>query len=187
MFRGLPIQGGAALQRCTTHCWHGAASAAEVIMSIPYRGSTGRGTYFITSSTYQKKSILQSDLLADLFVNVLRHYRSLERYFIHEFVVMPDHFHLLITPSETLERSMQLIKGGFSFRAKKDLNLQGEVWQNSFYDRRVRDNSEYCRFREYIHQNPVSRRLVTLPEDFRYSSAAITDFLDPIPQRLKPL
>jgi putative transposase len=51
---------------------------------------------------------------------------------------MPDHFHLLITPFETLERSLQLIKGGFSFRAKKELGFGGEVWQNSYYDRRVR-------------------------------------------------
>jgi len=34
---------------------------------------------------------------------------------------MPDHFHLLITPAHevSLEKAVQLIKGGFSFRAKK--------------------------------------------------------------------
>jgi putative transposase len=34
---------------------------------------------------------------------------------------MPDHFHLLVTPTETLERALQLIKGGFSYRARKEL------------------------------------------------------------------
>jgi len=36
---------------------------------------------------------------------------------------MPDHFHLLITPRESLERAMQLIKGGFSFRAKRETGI----------------------------------------------------------------
>src|SRR6266566_7977562 len=36
---------------------------------------------------------------------------------------MPDHFHVLITPTITLERALQLIKGGFSFRATKELGF----------------------------------------------------------------
>jgi putative transposase len=42
-------------------------------------------------------------------------------YRLHAFVVMPDHLHLLITPFDTIEKSVQLIKGGFSFRAKREL------------------------------------------------------------------
>lgn len=42
------------------------------------------------------------------------------RYLLHEFVVMPDHFHLILTPTGiTLERAMQCIKGGFSFQLNK--------------------------------------------------------------------
>jgi putative transposase len=57
-------------------------------------------------------------LLGGLFVDVLLRYRRQRKYLLHEFVVMPDHFHLLITPAEAPERSIQLVKGGFSFRAK---------------------------------------------------------------------
>jgi putative transposase len=87
----------------------------------------------------RKQDILQSDRIAGLFVDVLLHYRQQQKYLLHEFVVMPDHFHLLITPQESLERAMQLIKGGFSFRAKRELGFIHEIWQPSFYDRRVRD------------------------------------------------
>jgi putative transposase len=92
--------------------------------------------------------------MARLFIHVLEHYRQQQKYLLHEFVLMPDHFHLLITPTLTLERAVQLIKGGFSFRAKKELGFGGEIWQPSFYDRRVRDIEEYRSFREYIHLNP---------------------------------
>jgi putative transposase len=99
---------------------------------------------------------------------------------------MPNHFHLLITPISpvTLEKAVQYIKGGFSYRAKKELSFNGEIWQTSFYDRRVRDADEYARFRHYIQMNPVRRGLVTLPEEFPFSSARLT--LDEIPQWLKP-
>jgi putative transposase len=155
-------------------------------MAAPARGNTGHGCYFITASTFQKRNILQSDRMAGLFVNVLFHYRRQEKYLLHEFVVMTDHFHLLLTPRETLERAVQLIKGGFSFRAKKELGFAYEIWQPSYYDRRVRDDEEYFAFREYIRQNPVKRRMVTAAEEYRYSSAWSGFQLDTAPRRLKP-
>ena len=97
---------------------------------------------------------------------------------------MPNHFHLLLTPLETLERAMQLIKGGFSFRAKKELGFSGEIWQKSYYDRRVRDISEYLKFREYIRQNPVKSRLMSSADEYPYSSAGLGFQLDDILQRL---
>jgi putative transposase len=156
-------------------------------MAAPLRGNTGHGCYFITASTFQKRNILQSDRMAGLFVEVLFHYRRQEKYLLHEFVVMSDHFHLLITPLETLERAMQLIKGGFSFRAKKELGFGYEIWQPSYYDRRVRDGEEYFAFREYVRQNPVKRRMVSAAEEYRFSSAWPGFQLDGAPQRLKPL
>jgi hypothetical protein len=56
-------------------------------------------------------------------------------------------------------------------------------------DRRVRDSLEYQRFKHYIWQNPVKRRLARTPEDYPYSSAhpSFKSSLDPVPQRLKPI
>jgi putative transposase len=144
-------------------------------VTIPYRGTTGDGTYFITASTWEKKSLLQSERMARLLMDVLFHYQSQSKYRLHEFVVMPDHFHALLTPLPpvTLEKVVQFIKGGFSFRVKKELGFVGEIWQTSFYDHRVRDGEEYSRFRHYIHMNLVRRGLVPIPEEFTYSSAML--------------
>ena len=156
-------------------------------MAAPLRGNTGYGCYFITASAFQKRSILQSDRMAGLLVDVMLHYRAQGKYLLHEFVVMPDHFHLLITPRESLERAIQLIKGDFSFRAKRELGFMHEIWQPSFYDRRVRDAEEYFAFREYIRENAPKRGLAAKPEDYRYSSAWPGLGLDAALQRLKPL
>jgi putative transposase len=155
-------------------------------MAAPPRGNTGHSCYLITASTFQKQQLMQSDRMAELFVSVLLHYRQQGKYLLHEFVVMPDHFHLLITPTESLERSLQLIKGGFSYRARKELGFRGQIWQPSYHDRRVRDVEEYCAFREYIHMNPVRRRLASSPAEYCYCSAHPKFQLDCLPQRLKP-
>jgi putative transposase len=156
-------------------------------MAAPPRGNTGYSCYFVTASTFQKQSVFQTERMARLFVDVLFNYRRQDRYLLHEFVLMPDHFHVLLTPTETLERALQLIKGGFSFRARKELGFGGEIWQKSFYDRRVRNVDEYCAFREYIHRNPVKGRLTSVAEEYAFSSARAEFQMDGLPQRLKPV
>jgi hypothetical protein len=102
---------------------------------------------------------------------------------------MSDHFHLILTPTQiTLERAMQLMKGGFSFRLNKNLRVKREVWQPSFMDRRIRDSLEYQKFKDYIWQNPVKRFLAKSPEEYSYSSANSCFTLHhppPLPARLK--
>ncbi len=86
---------------------------------------------------------------------------------------MPDHVHLLITiPGDmTIEKAMQFVKGGFSYRLKSEFGYSGEVWQRGFSEVRVEDKESFLRHREYIAQNPVKRGLVDSPEKFPYCLA----------------
>jgi putative transposase len=63
----------------------------------PLRTTAGARTFFVTSSTSGKRNLLQSDRSAGLFVSVLYDYRAQGKFRLHEFVVMPDHFHALLT------------------------------------------------------------------------------------------
>jgi putative transposase len=155
-------------------------------MAAPPRGNTGYSVYFITASTAQRLPLFRNEPMARLFVEVLFHYRDHKNYLLHEFVLMPDHFHLLISPTLSLERSLQLIKGGFSYRAKKELGFAGEIWEKSFYDRRVRGAEDYYNFKQYVRQNPIKEGLVTGLADYLYSSARPEFAMDEVPQRLKP-
>jgi putative transposase len=157
-------------------------------LTIPHRGATSESTYFVTANVFQRKSLFQVEKIACLFIELLLYYRTEKKYLLHEFVVMPDHLHLIITPTEiTLERAMQFVKGGFTFRLNKNLKVKREVWQTSFLDRRIRDSLEYQKFKDYIWQNPVKRFLAKTPEEYPYSSANPCFKLDPVPQRLKPI
>jgi REP-associated tyrosine transposase len=55
--------------------------------------------FFVTSVTWERRAIFQSDQLAQLFLRTLCHYRDQGCYQLHDFVLMPDHFHLILTPA----------------------------------------------------------------------------------------
>lgn len=140
--------------------------------------------FFITTITAQRQPIFGREAVANLLIETLAHYRDERKYLLHEFVIMPDHLHVLLTPADeiSLERAVQFIKGGFSFRLK----FRGPVWQASFSNHRIRGLEDYENHREYIRMNPVRARLAERAEDYPYSSAASAMQLDPIPQGLKP-
>jgi putative transposase len=164
------------------------------LMSIPSRHSdpsrirAKARTFFVTSSTWGKRSFLQSRRAASLLIEVLYEYRKQGKYLLHEFVIMPDHFHILITvgPELSIERVMQFIKGGFAFRANKELGFRAPVWQNGFSEIRVLTSTQFAAIRHYIVENPVVRRVVERAPNFPFSSADPEFELDPLPQGLKP-
>ncbi len=145
-------------------------------------------TYFITASTDGKRFFFQSERVVNLLIATIIHYRDQKKYDLHEFVLMPNHLHLLITTREetTLERAVQLIKGGFSFRVKKELGITSEIWQRGYVDHRVRDRSDCEQHRKYIHANPVRAGIASDPKQYSYSSASGLHVLDCPPQGLKP-
>ena len=141
-------------------------------------------TFFVTSVAHGRNPLFKKEETARLFLNVLQDNRTKGHYLLHEFVLMPDHFHLIITPAQDvpLEKAIQYIKGGFSFRAKKELSLQSLVWQESFTNHRIRDSEDYYRHREYIHQNPVKAGLARMLSEYPYSSGFAGVDVDPTPQ-----
>src|ERR1035437_6560517 len=142
-------------------------------------------TYFVTSDTWERRALFNVESWARLFFKTLLSHRG-AAYLLHEFVLMPDHFHLLTTPLIALERAIQLIKGGFSYQAKKQLGSHMEIWRRGFADHRIRDTEDYDKHLHYIHLNPVKKHLCASPSEYRYSSAYPGWKLDPVPQGLKP-
>ncbi len=140
----------------------------------------------VTSSTWQRRSLFRNERWARLLIDTLYHYRG-SAYLLHEFVIMPDHFHILLTPMANLEKAVQFIKGGFSYRTKKELGSNMEVWQKGFSDHRIRDAGDYLRHVDYIRQNPLRKHLCEGSEEYLYSSAAVGIEVDPMPQGLKPI
>jgi putative transposase len=159
------------------------ASAVEILN--PYR------IFFATTKTSLGKRLLQSERNANLLIDVLRSLVA-ERFFtLHDFVIMPDHIHLLIEVNEgmTIEKAMQMIKGRFSYRLSHEFNYKGEVWQRGFSEVQVLGKESFRKHVEYISQNPVKEGLVRVGESFPFcfQSLANREVEERrVPQGLKP-
>jgi putative transposase len=148
---------------------------------------TGPGfTYFVTTKTWQSRAIFQVAENADILISCLLHYRDNEAYLLHEFVVMPNHLHLLLTPSQniSLERAIQFIKGGSSHRIHKQRENKMQVWHSGFHESAIRDLEDFRGRQHYIHMNPVRAKLVSRPDDWLFGSASGRFVLDSFPSRL---
>jgi len=145
-------------------------------------------TFFVTTVAWQRSPIFRDERKARLLLDVLFHYSGLGKFLLHEFVIMPNHLHALVTPAPeiSLERSMQFIKGGSSYRLGKEFS-KVLVWQESFTNHRIHDAKDYEAHREYIRLNPVRAGLVASAEAYAYSSANPALRLDAAPQGLKPV
>ena len=130
-------------------------------------------TFFVTSICAERKTIFRNEKAAELLIETLFHYLRLDKYVLHDFVVMPDHIHLLLTPHPlfSLEKTMQFVKGGFSHSYGKFINARTEVWQRSFTMHRIEDEADFYKRRTYILQNPLRAGLMQTGEMYPYCSA----------------
>ena len=158
-------------------------------MAVPKRRANIAGTYFVTSRTWESRAVFKMQQPCEIFVEAIFNYRDQGKYKLHGFVLMPEHFHMILTPGAELsvERAVQFVKGGSARRIGLELNYKFPVWQRGFSDHRIRDARDYSDHMNYLEQNPVKRRLVERASEYRWSSASGAFVMDDVPQGLKPL
>lgn len=158
-------------------------------MSTPKHRTSPGTSYFVTTKCWQGRRVFQVREVADVMLETLLGYRERGVYLLHEFVIMPDHIHLLITPnaSTSLEKAVQFIKGGSSHRIGKLRGSKSEIWQVGFHDWTIRDGDDWNAKVQYIHENPVRARLVQRAGDWLYSSANGPFRLDEAPEKFNNL
>jgi len=149
---------------------------------------SGVRTFFATTKTSQGRPLFQSERNATLMIDVLRSYVAAGKFRLHDFVIMPNHVHLLLTEPEHGDPSevMKALKQGFARRLLARLRLApnhldhlslgqplsepGRIWQARFYDFVVYSEKKRIEKLRYIHGNPVKRGLVVEPQDWAWSS-----------------
>ena len=149
-------------------------------MARPTHRTAPGCTYFVTTKTWGGRSLFQVAETAEIVVEVLLRHRAAGAYHLHEFVLMPNHLHLLLTPGRTttLEKAMQLIKGASSYEIHKRRGTRMAVWQPSFFESTIRDAQDFRAQADYIRLNPVVAKLAERPDGWPYSSAAGSFALD---------
>jgi putative transposase len=137
-------------------------------------------TYALTVVSCGRRAIFVRTANAELLLQILFRYRDAKRFALHGFVIMPEHIHILLTPlgENTIERCVQLIKGGFSFAVRTQ--FPGQVWQNGYHDHRVRDGKDFANQLQYIAENPARRGLT----EHLYVHSSFADRMDLMPKAL---
>ncbi len=126
--------------------------------------------YFITVFTYQKQKVLLKN--PELFLNVIRKVKDNHPVDYHAWVVLPDHFHVIIrplklTPAEIIH-DFKLSYGAF-FR--KECGIKScKLWQDRYWDHVIRNQNDLKKHIDYIHYNPVKHGLTLNPFDWELSS-----------------
>jgi len=143
---------------------HPARNAAPANIVNPSR------IFFATTKTSMGKQLLQSERNAGLLIDVLRSLVAEKEFMLHDFVIMPDHIHLLVEVENdmTNEKAMQLVKGRFSHRMSHELGYKGEVWQRGFTEVQVLNQQNFEIHRAYIAENPVKAGLAASATEYPF-------------------
>ena len=154
---------------------------APKIRSVPRKLKRFYGSgdlHFITSSCYQRQPLLGTPERRDLFLIVLEEVRRKYELVVLGYVVMPEHFHLLIseprkgTPSTVIQALKLSFARRLLIRAEQYgvRNMPSHIWQRRFYDFNVWTERKRTEKLRYMHRNLVKRGLVEEPEQWRWSS-----------------
>jgi REP element-mobilizing transposase RayT len=111
--------------------------------------------------------------LAELVARAILHFEG-ERLLLSEWVIMPNHGHVVLwpMPNHLLSDILKSWKQYTSRRAKRILGMdEAPFWQPESFDHWIRDDDEKGRICRYVRNNPVTARLCARPEDWRWSSA----------------
>jgi putative transposase len=131
---------------------------------------------------------LRQPPIADMIVEAIQYNATtLQHYILHAFVVMPNHVHLLATPSVPLPKLTKSIKSITAKRGNAMLALTGNpFWQEESYDHLVRNQREFESIRKYIEGNPVRAGLAQDANEYRWSSAGWATRGSPADQGVRP-
>jgi putative transposase len=151
---------------------------------------------FITTSTYHRARLFFSERFCRCFVARLEEVRQELNFLLIGWVLMPEHFHLLVYP-QPADSTPAIVKGLKEETARRILKTLRQnqqhvwcrkmlaclrlpptvhdeshyrLWQRRFFPFNVHSEEKRREKLEYMHNNPVKRGLVSAPGDWPWSS-----------------
>lgn len=139
--------------------WHSLIGELPLEIQREYHRLWSREFHRLLDLGHGECHLAQPDIAA-IVADALRHFDGV-RYDLGDFVVMPNHVHLLVQFTGEIELKKQCFSWKhFTSRAiNLALNREGHFWQGESYDHIVRSGAEFDHYRRYIAENPAKAGL----------------------------
>lgn len=140
-------------------------------MSRPLRLDHAGAVWHVTSRGNEKREVfLGRDDRNDL-LGVLADVVETCRWRLHAYVLMGNHYHLLLeTPEANLSRGMHRLNGTYSLRFNRRHERAGHLFQGRFHAVLVDKDAHLLELLRYVVLNPVRAGLVGFPQDWEWSN-----------------
>ena len=140
-------------------------------MARPIRLDYSGALWHVTARGNERKPIYRDSEDCTAFVDVLGRTVARYRWQLHAFVLMPNHYHLLVeTPVATLSRGMRQLGGVYTQRFNRRWSRCGHLFQGRFFSLHVERESHLLELARYISLNPVRAGLATRAAEWRWGS-----------------
>lgn len=143
------------------------------------------GTFFFTVVTWQRRPLFAQDSARTILRKAFQLTRERYPFRLDEICLLPDHLHCIWTlPEGESNYSIRwgFLKSWFSrqFLASNTISSipnesrkkrrEAAIWQRRFWEHAIRDEEDYIRHAEYIHNNPIKHGFVERAVDWPWSS-----------------
>lgn len=138
-------------------------------LRIEYPGAL----YHVTSRGNEKKDIFRSIKDRDKFLSYLSSAWERHSAVFHAYCLMSNHFHLMVeTPLGNLSWIMKHINGSYTTYFNVKHKRAGHLLQGRYKAVLVQADAYAAELSRYIHLNPVRAKMVSTPEEYRWSSCS---------------
>ena len=134
----------------------------------------GKGhLHLIACTCYQKQPKLAEEKHRDVFVRLLEELRVKFRFAVVGYVVMPDHFRLLMREPEidTATNAVEMLQARYRRRYNSSARSDEQVWETRFSDTHIVGADAIAATLAAMHAEPVKAGLVSSSEEWKWSSA----------------
>lgn len=145
-------------------------------------------TYLVTAPTFHRKRLFQNQRFGEVLTEILMQCRQQYDFLLHDYVIMPDHVHLLLTADADADiagivRSFRLT---FTDQLMREFGYHGEIWSNEVSQRSIETAEDFAAVARHIHSNPVRGGFCEHEREYGMSSRSSRWVLDPAPEALRP-
>ena len=128
------------------------------------------GYHHVINRGVNKTNIFTSDIDKDSFMQILNKNAVIHKVVLHDYVLMDNHFHLLIeTQKENLSSFMRIVGANYTQYFNKKYKRVGHLWQDRYKSKFITSDDYLYSLIKYIEYNPIDAKIATKIGEYKYT------------------